>query len=772
MEQKLFIAGFIPDPKSEEESGARRIATAFYARDLKHAEAKATFIFVEEYPGAQDAAFKHLICEAAEGIPCPEIDKWDEYFLYENDWPEDVGHPVAPVADAPQPVDFSKLSDTSKIAVLVKYRRMEIDATELAAAIELLQDDAGTFEGHIVEAITKMPSIASMYPKRVIEVIDYVLEKCPPTKKWPEIKAALSTWEKEHIKERSEGLHTDTGATAGGAGASDRGDVKHDWGTLAIEIALGILARSMDFNIYQVPSSIINRARAMVQQHDKTFDAWQHRLSLTPGILDYSRAQLIYAIKTAPEGIENFKSELGDYINRTFIEADHANPDPHMVAVACGEAVKELRENITTNNSAAPDNAPGSDQQQAPEERQGPFYFLAADGEKVGRANKLSGLEKALADSATEISQDEYQARKNGTWQTDNSAAEPQKDTAAEKPEVTNLGGGRFSIDGLVGQQPAKSAPEQVEPQQPSTHAETINTPPAPASDVNYQNVGESLEKELAQKPEAAQDNLMIWRSVMRTDPRYTKSLTGTGFDGTSINAEYMVMRATELFGPIGSRWGFEILEDRMLPGAPLSEAIYEDKKFVSTRILRDADGTMLFEQNHSIKIRLWYQTEADEGSVYAYGATPYIFKTKHGIKCDGEAQKKSLTDAIKKGLSLLGFSADVWLGMYDAPEYVAELHTEFGLKNAINTAEDANRLYNELDEKMTRVANTIENAGSANEAKKVFDTLAREVEIHRKSAEAKGDTERTKYLSSRLRRLAQIKDDRIKSLTAQEQSA
>ncbi|EPP4764965.1 exonuclease, partial [Escherichia coli] len=48
----------------------------------------------------------------------------------------------------------------------------------------------------------------------------------------------------------------------------------------------------------------------------------------------------------------------------------------------------------------------------------GPFYFLFTDkdGEKYGRANKLSGLEKALALGATEITKEEYFARKNGTY--------------------------------------------------------------------------------------------------------------------------------------------------------------------------------------------------------------------------------------------------------------------------------------------------------------------------------------------------------------------
>ncbi|EJP3291140.1 3'-5' exoribonuclease, partial [Escherichia coli] len=51
-------------------------------------------------------------------------------------------------------------------------------------------------------------------------------------------------------------------------------------------------------------------------------------------------------------------------------------------------------------------------------EREGPFYFLFTDkdGEKYGRANKLSGLDKALAAGATEITKEEYLARKNGTY--------------------------------------------------------------------------------------------------------------------------------------------------------------------------------------------------------------------------------------------------------------------------------------------------------------------------------------------------------------------
>ncbi|WJV61040.1 exodeoxyribonuclease VIII-like protein [Pectobacteriaceae bacterium C52] len=287
----------------------------------------------------------------------------------------------------------------------------------------------------------------------------------------------------------------------------------------------------------------------------------------------------------------------------------------------------------------------------------------------------------------------------------------------------------------------------------------------------DFQQRAAVMEAEIESKPADAQENLSIWKRVQRTDSKYTKALSGAGFDGTSINSEYMIMRATEIFGPVGTGWGYHVIEEKMIPGAPLSEALYDDnKKFIGTRLLRDADGSLISELNHSLKILFWYVTHMDKrAEVESYGATPYLMKTKNGIKADSEVVKKSLTDAIKKALSLLGFSADVWLGMHDNPEYLADNKVEFDIKNASDKASDVVRLRAELDEKLSRVANTLENSVSQNEATKVYSTIAREVEVHRKNAEAKGDTEHAKYLAGRLRRLNKIKEERIAALKANE---
>jgi hypothetical protein len=412
-------------------------------------------------------------------------------------------------------------------------------------------------------------------------------------------------------------------------------------------------------------------------------------------------------------------------------------------------------------------------------EREGPFYWRNVEGTKIGRANKLSRLQEIIAEGNIEISQEEHQARKTGTFtgadvgkqlaaergeyvegiSDPNDPKWVKEDQSAPQTEVKNHGNGRFSIDNLMTEQPKSQVQES--PKATADAAENAEAQPAAPSQVDYQSIGASLESEL----EAKGDNLQIWRRVMRTDPRYTKELSGAGFEGTSINAEYMVMRATEIFGPIGSGWGFEVLEERMIPGAPMSEAIYEDKKFVGNRLLRDADGTLITEQNHSIKIEFWYQDAGNKKRFESYGATKYLYKSKHGITCDGEAQKKSLTDAIKKALSLLGFSADIWLGLYDQAEYKQENAIEFDIRNASDKAEDVTRIRKELDEKFKLNTESMRAAVTPNEVSGIASSLTRVMGVHLKAAREKADLEYAKYLEGRLRRLEEVKTECLAKL-------
>ncbi|MDX7320627.1 hypothetical protein [Providencia rettgeri] len=373
-------------------------------------------------------------------------------------------------------------------------------------------------------------------------------------------------------------------------------------------------------------------------------------------------------------------------------------------------------------------------------------------------------------------------------------------------PKVTSLGSGRFAVDNLDAK-PAndETTKEEAEPVKPEKQKRSSKKKDSPAKTEKEPVKEVVVETEQAQAPvvnhpvepvveianvqqddfqhrasvldevlnKGDNDNLSIWKRVQRTDARFTKPLEGMGFVGTSINSTYMFMRATEIFGPIGEGWGYEVIEEKFIDGKPLLEPVLDERnKQVATRFLRDSDGSLFCEQNHSLKIKFWYIIECEtRGEFESYGATPYRYQTNYGIKVDGEVIKKSLTDAIKKALSMLGFSSDVFMGMHDNPEYVASNKLEYEIKAASDNAEDATRIRKELDEKFTRHTETMRSAVTPNELRGITSTLTREIATHAKLAKERGDSEYEKYLNGRLRRLNEIEKECLDQLKQKEEA-
>lgn len=158
------------------------------------------------------------------------------------------------------------------------------------------------------------------------------------------------------------------------------------------------------------------------------------------------------------------------------------------------------------------------------------------------------------------------------------------------------------------------------------------------------------------------------------------------------------------------------------------------------------------------MKIMLWYIHNGVRGEIIAYGHTKYLYASKFGLSVDDEPSKKSLTDATTKALSSLGFSADVYFGMFDDTEYSQENAYEHSIKNASDKAEDSVRLRKELDERFKANTETMRSAVTSNEVTKISSSLTRVIGSHIKSAKAVGDTDHVKYLESRLKRLEEIK--------------
>lgn len=157
--------------------------------------------------------------------------------------------------------------------------------------------------------------------------------------------------------------------------------------------------------------------------------------------------------------------------------------------------------------------------------------------------------------------------------------------------------------------------------------------------------------------------NLKLWESVQATDPKYTKRFTkGGGFSGTAINATHLAQKATEIFGPCGTGWGIDVVDEQFVEGAPLV-----------------IDGVVVgHDVIHKLRIKLWYVRDGARGEITHFGQTQFVGKNKNGFYTDEEAPKKSLTDAMTKALSLLGFASDVHLGLYDDNKYVESLAEMF----------------------------------------------------------------------------------------------
>ncbi|EJA5988519.1 PD-(D/E)XK nuclease-like domain-containing protein [Salmonella enterica] len=131
---------------------------------------------------------------------------------------------------------------------------------------------------------------------------------------------------------------TPSGANAGGGIQSDRKMPQTILG-LEFEIALGLLARKYEFDIYSLPMEIELKANAIMNAvDDPEWLATRELFVSMPGGLDYSRACVIATVKTTPENLYESPFRHREYLNKVLTETDHTTPDPLVVNIACGRS--------------------------------------------------------------------------------------------------------------------------------------------------------------------------------------------------------------------------------------------------------------------------------------------------------------------------------------------------------------------------------------------------------------------------------------------------
>ncbi|XGJ93487.1 hypothetical protein AB6T09_10790 [Serratia marcescens] len=712
----IYISLFEPKKKAQV-NGAVPLVIALEAPNKRAAESIATGKLYESYPEGGDNFFNPKTVEDQTGHPRPAVGQFDEKFAADNVFDGNAWTPKEPEPELPAgPIDLMAQPANVRIAAVVMYGDGEIDDSQLSLVVDLLSDEEtpdDTGMRAVIDGLVSVPAVGAMYPASVYKLVSALFQNTTAMPTREATTAFAQAWvdkpdDRENLTQNSTSTSTSTSTDNTGGAA--------DYNTLSMHTALSI----MGVNPADAKAADVKNAKEIIANRDNAWRAWDKTLRVIVGILNVE-TDVRHGIIS--DGLKNLKLISDDAERLHFVKSRLAGHP------ACAELAN----------------------------------YGKGDEKPVEVAN-LGGGRFSIEGL---IGSGEQQ-------HTDPDTAQPAASNQGEKTEVAQqqvtdaaAAQAKQQLDqmsyGVYANAPAEKSPQLQQAEENADRAEAL-AQQLKADD--FQQRAAQVAQVIAEQPAEAQKNLDIWKRVMRTDPRYTKPIEGAGYVGTSINSEYMFMRATEIFGPIGTGWGFDIVEEKMIAGAPMSEAVFEGGKIIGNRILRDADGSILFEQNHSLLIEFWYVLNGTKGRVTAYGATPYMYKTKRGFMADGEVMKKSLTDAIKKSLSMLGFSADVFLGWHDLPEYREENATEFAIRNASDKAEDVTRLREELDEKLAKVADTITSAVTVNEASKVHASIAREVETHRKAAEAKGDADHAKYLAGRLRRLTALKDERIAALS------
>ena len=139
---------------------------------------------------------------------------------------------------------------------------------------------------------------------------------------------------------------------------------------------------------------------------------------------------------------------------------------------------------------------------------------------------------------------------------------------------------------------------------------------------------------------EPKKDNMELWNTVCVTDPDVTKEVN-VGRKFTAICAQSQIKVATNLWGPMGDNWAVNS----------------EDFKIIGNYCIYTA---YIIYPSGTISIH------ADIEIIFSSGKRKGMY--------NDDFTKKVATDALTKGLSKLGFNADIFEGKFDDNKYVAEL--------------------------------------------------------------------------------------------------
>jgi hypothetical protein len=149
-----------------------------------------------------------------------------------------------------------------------------------------------------------------------------------------------------------------------------------------------------------------------------------------------------------------------------------------------------------------------------------------------------------------------------------------------------------------------------------------------------------------------------IWDRMSRPPITALKTIKGGRLKGMSdINPQWRYEKMTEVFGPCGDGWWFNIVNT------------WTD----SVEIQKDNDTGTYYETVQMAEVKLHYKLP-DGGSSHGIpgvGGSKLATMEKYGVYVSDEAVKMAVTDALGTAMKMLGMASDIYMGLFDGSKYI-----------------------------------------------------------------------------------------------------
>ena len=133
-------------------------------------------------------------------------------------------------------------------------------------------------------------------------------------------------------------------------------------------------------------------------------------------------------------------------------------------------------------------------------------------------------------------------------------------------------------------------------------------------------------------------NNMWIYENSRSVPVEAQKQFNNGSFSGTDINPMWRIKKLTELFGPCGIGWYYEVISERSETYGNTVMAI--------------------------VDINLYVKVEGEWSKpIYGTGGNTLVKETSKGIKPSDEGYKMALTDALSVAAKALGIGADIYFG-------------------------------------------------------------------------------------------------------------